>query len=249
RGGRNPAVSVRTTTCGHGGTSTFPATRSSKSTPTTTRTTWRPPATPPCGPLRTVGRMSSSSLTPTPSSPRRACSTGVSTPPLTAPCVVGRFCAARTDAAPFITPAAVIARCIHAARAGRMHMPFTQQRCLTEAEADDLIAGRGVPLEGRPGNGACYVIRPAAYWQAGGSDERFSGWGGDDDQLVAACTALIGLRRHEGVALSLWHPAVRAVGSPRHRPNAVLARRYWQAIRNPDRMRAIIAERSLSSPG
>ena len=149
-----------------------------------------------------------------------------------------------TDADTVITPAAVIDRCIHAARDGRMHMPFTQQRYLTEAETDDLIAGRGVPLEGRPGNGACYVIRPAAYWEAGGSDERFSGWGGDDDQLVAACTALIGLRRHEGVALSLWHPAVRDVGSPRHRPNAVLARRYWQAIHNPDRMRAIIAERS-----
>lgn len=128
---------------------------------------------------------------------------------------------------------------------GMIHMPFSDQRYLTEEETVALaVFGTLPPLQGSKGNGCCYICRPDAYWRAGGSDERFSGWGGDDDQLVAAAKTLTGLRRHGAVSLSLWHPAVRDVGSDRHRPNSVLARRYWQAIGNECAMRAIIAERS-----
>jgi hypothetical protein len=152
-----------------------------------------------------------------------------------------------TDADTVVATAATIDRCVYAAyRDGRMHMPFRTYRYLTEAETADLYAGRsGPPTTGiGNANGGVHVVRPDAYWRAGGSDERFSGWGGDDDQLVAATTSLIGLRRHPGLAFSLWHPAVRDIGSERHRSNADLARRYWRAIRNPVAMRALIDERS-----
>lgn len=127
---------------------------------------------------------------------------------------------------------------------GRVHMPFERQRYLTEAETRAILAGEWPQRHpGHHGNGCCYVMTPDTYWRFGGSDERFSGWGGDDDQLVAAASCLVGLRRHRGVMLSLWHPAFRDVGSERHRPNAVLAHRYWAAIRSPEAMRALIAER------
>lgn len=128
---------------------------------------------------------------------------------------------------------------------GRVHMPFMNQMYLSEAETAGLAVHRTEPvLGGHLGNGCCYVMRPDTYERFGGSDERFSGWGGDDDQLVAAATCLVGLVRHPGVSLSLWHPAVRDVGSGRHRPNSELARRYWAAIGNKSAMRAVIAERN-----
>lgn len=46
-------------------------------------------------------------------------------------------------------------------------------------------------------------IIPRALWdEIGGMDERFAGWGGDDDALNAACLALAGVRRLPGI---LWH--------------------------------------------
>lgn len=151
------------------------------------------------------------------------------------------------DADCIISPHAHMLAAIDGAHAdGKMHMPFKQQHYLTEEESRKLMDGvEFTPERKGLGNGACYAVRPSSYWQAGGSDERFSGWGGDDDQLVAACTTLIGLVRHDGHAMSLWHPAVRDVGSVRHQPNSRLARRYWRAMHRPAQMRAIIAERGL----
>lgn len=131
-----------------------------------------------------------------------------------------------------------------AAEDGKVHMPFRQQRYLTEQETVAFAMWWTLPpLVGKLGNGCCYIMKPEAYWRAGGGDERFSGWGGDDDQFVAAATTLTGLVRHGGVSLSLWHPAVRDVGSERHRPNAELAKRYWSSMHDEAAMRALIAER------
>lgn len=127
---------------------------------------------------------------------------------------------------------------------GLVHIPYSNVRYLDEVESVTLAAGGAVPLEGNFANGGCYVVTPATYRTIGGSDDRFSGWGGDDDQLVAAATCLAGLKRHAGVGLSFWHPAVRDIGSDRHRPNGVLAQRYWNAIDDPGAMRRLIAERA-----
>jgi hypothetical protein len=155
----------------------------------------------------------------------------------------GADVAVLSDADTVFVPADSLHRAIAEAPDGRLHLPFSAQRYLSEDETESLYEGAEVPLEGHHGNGACYIVTPDAYWRAGGSDERLSGWGGDDDQLVAACMALIGVKRHYGTALSLWHPAVRDVGSERHKPNAELAERYWRASRSPRRMRELIEER------
>ena len=144
----------------------------------------------------------------------------------------------------FATPASLI-DAITAADDGRLHLPYTAQHYCTEAETARILEHGPDPLPGHPGNGACYVITPDAYWAAGGSDERFIGWGGEDDGLVSASSALIGLRRHTGTVLSLWHADEhRPVGSDEHRPNKLLADRYLAAARSPRRMRALIAERT-----
>lgn len=142
------------------------------------------------------------------------------------------------------TPASLHAA-LDAAVDGRLHLPFTEQRYLTETETRAVLENLDPPpLQGSPGNGAIYVVTPAGYWAASGSDERFSGWGGDDDGLVAAAQTLTGVVRHEGVVWSLWHADERRpVGTVEHRPNAELAGRYWDAVGRPDAMRALIAER------
>lgn len=136
-------------------------------------------------------------------------------------------------------------RAIRAACDGRLHLPYSQQRYLTEPETVGLLFGKkNPPFHGSHGNGGIYVITPDGYWACGGSDERFSGWGGDDDGIVAAAKALTGVKRHDGVLWSLWHADEhRPVGSDEHRPNADLAERYWAAHRRPLTMRDLIAER------
>lgn len=148
------------------------------------------------------------------------------------------------DADTVYTPSRHVVEAVaQAATDERVHMPFTDQRYLTEQETRKIILERVLPpLQGHRGNGCCYIMTPATYWAFGGSDERFSGWGGDDDQLVAAATCLVGLRRHRAIALSLWHPASRDVGSERHKPNAALAHRYWDAVHSRQAMRELIAE-------
>ncbi len=148
-----------------------------------------------------------------------------------------------TDADVIFHPVITVDQCIDAARDGRVHMPFTEQVYLTEDETEALVSGRPAPTSGAPGNGCCYIATPAAYWAAGGGDERFQGWGGDDDAFVAASETLVGLRRHEGLAYSLWHPAVRDIGSDRWRPNSDLAQRYWRARGSVRHMKRLIATR------
>lgn len=135
---------------------------------------------------------------------------------------------------------------IQAYEDGKAHLPFTMQRYCSAEETAAIIAG------GNPGaypgvgvgNGCCYVITPEAYWRMHGSDERFSGWGGEDDAWIAAASTYVGLVRHDGIALSLHHADERRpVGTEEHRPNADLARRYWQAKGDRQAMEGLVAER------
>jgi len=122
---------------------------------------------------------------------------------------------------------------IAAARNGGMHYPF------------DRYLYAGTDLEPGGNTGGIYVCRPDVWHAAGGMDERFTGWGGEDDQLHAAVECLVGPPTcHPGIAVSLWHdPACRDIGSARWQPNSELAQRYHRARRDPAAMRALIAER------
>lgn len=75
-------------------------------------------------------------------------------------------------------------------------------------------------------------------------DPRFQNWGGEDDAWAAALRCLVGpATRTTDDVVHLWHPPQdrisRIVGN---RHNQKLARRYHAARRNPDAMRALMAE-------
>lgn len=121
---------------------------------------------------------------------------------------------------------------IDASPDGKLHYPF--DKCLYA----------GVNTEPGLANGGIMVISVAGWEALGGQDERLSGWGGDDDQIVAVATCFgAGPVRHKGYATSFWHPANRDIGSARHAPNAELVRRYWSVVNNPTAMKAILSER------
>lgn len=134
---------------------------------------------------------------------------------------------------------------------GQVHMPHLRCHSLSKRASRHLIE-TGVPPTSLEGGwespGACYVLAPSTHWKCGGFDERFVGWGGEDDQYVSAATCLVGLVHHDYVALSLWHPAWRDKGSPRVRANLALAQHYLDAVEDPAAMRALIAERLEAAP-
>lgn len=149
--------------------------------------------------------------------------------------------------ADFVPPLdAVEAALEGASRDGRLHQPFTEALYLTEPEtASWLSAGQLPNRSGADLTGGCFVISPESWLEAGGMDERFEGWGGEDDAFRIAAETLLGPRvHHEGVMPHLWHPSAAAFGTQAHRGNLALLRRYVQAANNPEAMRALIDERS-----
>lgn len=91
-----------------------------------------------------------------------------------------------------------------------------------------------------------WVLTREAYEKVGGFDERFVGWGGDDDAFVAAMDTLIGEhRRGRGFAMHLWHPRGDAdFGHAHWDANAALLRRYRRARGSEAQMRQLVAEHS-----
>lgn len=131
---------------------------------------------------------------------------------------------------------------------GRLRFGYGTLRYLDAAGTADVLAGRE-PADGssQRHNSSVLVLTPTAWAVAGGQDERFDGWGGEDDAFHAACDTLLGASIWcGGQALSLHHDdASRDVGSPRWAPNSALATRYVGARGKPGAMRALIAERDL----
>jgi hypothetical protein len=149
-----------------------------------------------------------------------------------------------------IPPEDMLHRAIAAAQVdGRLHFPFDQGVYLDEQETAYLTEGVGdTPRrhksEPAPHTSGAAVMLKESWWRAGGQDWRFQGWGGEDDAFVHACRAMLGeVIRHPGLALILWHEAVRDVGSDRWQPNSELAQRYRAARMNPLAMTELLKEK------
>lgn len=88
---------------------------------------------------------------------------------------------------------------------------------------------------------------PRSLWDlVQGFDERFVGWGWDDQAFWASCWAMAGgFKRVDGFLYHLWHPRVRTDNeeNPYYRENEVLGRRYLDARRSKPNMVRIIRER------
>ncbi|MBO8156432.1 MAG: hypothetical protein H0Z32_08240 [Bacillaceae bacterium] len=97
--------------------------------------------------------------------------------------------------------------------------------------------------------GGMNILRRSDFEKVGGYDERFIGWGGEDDAFACAMDTLCGhhLRLDEDI-FHLWHPSLRASGNPNYQKNAELAAKYCEAYGNKDRMKQLIQESKLNRP-
>jgi hypothetical protein len=103
------------------------------------------------------------------------------------------------------------------------HLPHTEMLSLDAPASDRLIeqrCGRGsadVPLAGARGlllrdvPGACLWIKPELFGQVGGFDERYRGWGGEDEDMLYRVASAGSVVQFDDVFVHLAHrrPAMR----------------------------------------
>ena len=136
---------------------------------------------------------------------------------------------------------------ITAAADGVLHLPYTIFQGLTREHTLAALL-QGAPLSGpKPllqttnSVGGCFVIEHDAYFAAGGQDEGFIGWGGEDVAFRHACDALLGPTvRHDGVLYGLWHPSEMDRASRQYKTNIARQNRYRGVRSQPKMMRALI---------
>jgi hypothetical protein len=132
---------------------------------------------------------------------------------------------------------------------GGLHFGLHTMRYLSAEETELYYSGSLLDRTGTPHDSSVVVMRPIDYIHAGGQDERFTGYGGEDNAFCAAASTLLqrGACWHKGAAISLYHdPSVRDIGSARWKPNSELNIRYQHAKGNVRRMRNLINERTYS---
>ncbi|MEF2965956.1 galactosyltransferase-related protein [Paenibacillus sp. M1] len=134
-------------------------------------------------------------------------------------------------------------------------IPFTTIHRLSKGYSERLVlTGSGQwPLPEKPDTktaGATYfvggmnVLLRSSFEQVGGYDERFRGWGGEDEAFAYALDTLIGKhRRLEGELIHFWHPFVGPGGNPHYDDNYLLYRRYKNALSDPAAMLRLIQEK------
>lgn len=93
-------------------------------------------------------------------------------------------------------------------------------------------------------NSGVVAIPSRAFWLAGGFDERFKGWGGEDDAMRAQLDTLWAPAERSGIAFHLWHPRPLAhtTGGPYNAESRVLADRYGAVSGDREALRALMAE-------
>ncbi len=96
------------------------------------------------------------------------------------------------------------------------HLPHTQMLSLDAPSSDDLIeqrrrtgvaplrAARGLLLRDVPGG--CLWVRARLFHEIGGFDERYSGWGGEDEDMLVRVAAAGSTAQCDDVLLHLAHP-------------------------------------------
>lgn len=141
-----------------------------------------------------------------------------------------------------------------AAEADGLVIPHDRYLYLTEAATRGLLGGMppfgfgAADCETPPGSGVGNVtVFSRATWEtAGGFDERFGLWGGDDAAFAYACDALVGnSRRMFGDMVHLWHPRLpqSVPGHPGYIAQMAILGRYRDAAGSPDRIRELVAGR------
>ncbi len=93
--------------------------------------------------------------------------------------------------------------------------------------------------------GGFNVLGREAYETVRGYDERFIGWGGEDEAFAYALDTLIGQHvRLDGEMVHLWHPFVGPSGNPNYDSNYALDQRYQKARGHMSAMLNLIHEQT-----
>jgi hypothetical protein len=118
-------------------------------------------------------------------------------------------------------------------------LPFARYRQIPPEWADkpDLLAAPAIG-EFANSTGGCWVIRTEDYHSAGGCDERFVGWGGEDVAFWYAAQTLVGAQRTDGLLLSFWQDTDR---TPENNP---LLGQYQAARGSAWKMREVLRRRA-----
>ncbi|MCU1500578.1 MAG: hypothetical protein JWM47_4531 [Acidimicrobiales bacterium] len=139
-----------------------------------------------------------------------------------------------------------------AAKTGQLVLPYHRRRLLGRGGTRRIVLrGYEGPWEsfvsvdeGRK-HYSSIVCVPRALWDhVGGFDERYEGWGGEDDAFHAACKVIGGgFERLRGDVWHLWHPPSdhRSWDDPLYKQALALTQRYWRA-RTPDQMQRLLSE-------
>ena len=141
---------------------------------------------------------------------------------------------------------------VAAAGDGKLHLPYTAVRLLTQDGSETIHQG-DKPVTARVWHvnpysvGGCVVISRDTWIAVGGWDERFTNWGFEDTAFWCAVDTLFGTARHEGTLYDLWHIDKRGIGSPQWRAGMALCDRYTDARGDAVAMRALIEERTCAS--
>lgn len=93
-------------------------------------------------------------------------------------------------------------------RFGLVHFPFDIVNVLAPSGAVAYTYG--------PSQGGCWVFRPETWWQAGGMEERLSGWGQEDRIFLITNQTLVGQPIfHPGNLYCVYHDRSDSVFDPR----------------------------------
>lgn len=131
----------------------------------------------------------------------------------------------------------------------RMSEEATVRMLKVDGDLPDPGSTIRAPYMGFEGGGLI-VITPGQYWAAGGYDERFAGWGCEDEAFGAAARTLIG--KPERIASPLWHlyhPPGRRQKSEGYDRNLALLKRYKAVMGDPASMAELVGSDAEVDPG
>lgn len=145
-----------------------------------------------------------------------------------------------------------IRHAVNLAELGQWVIPYQRYYNMTQEETDILLGRPPTTSLREPmvwehlvttAVSGIIVLPRAAVEAVGGYDERFQGWGYEDNSFQLAVDAIWGSHiRLDAYVVHLWHPIPPdgAFESPNINHNRALWRQYEQARGNPDRMRKVI---------
>lgn len=135
---------------------------------------------------------------------------------------------------------------------GKLTLPYHRRHLLNRRGSRLIVEGRHQgswdrfinATEGRRHYSSIVCVPRALWEQVGGFDERFEGWGGEDDAFHTACSVLAdGFERLNGPVWHLWHPTSphRSIHDPLYKQALALTQRYWAAT-TPAAMQKLLTE-------